>query len=394
MCKYAFVFGGGAIRGMSYIGAVKALENLGISSNVIAGSSVGAIIAGMYALDYTSQEMQEIFLKVNFDLFKDIYFGFSKNFAISKGEVFLDWVREIVEKKFYGDKYSEVNPRVTFKDLDKDLIIITTDLTNFKCMEFSKSKTPDFEVATAIRISSTMPGLMSSYDYNGLELVDGDLQKSWPLWALSEELLNTDKRILEFRLEGSYNENSKGPVNYLNTVYSCVTSIATKFVVDTYDNCDKYDYVVINTGDLVIIDFNIPIDKRQDLINTGYEQTYKKFTQDIILKKEKLLKYYKSFQRNVIAVETALNKKDVNKAKLYLGEIYMDIFEYGKCIDSKYCKLLNSAKVKFLKDLKKGFWGYYSSLKISAVKNEFTLLNKILQEHIEELHDYVKQNRA
>ena len=59
--KYTCIFGGGAIRGMSYIGAVKALEDLGIYSETIAGSSVGAIIAGMYALGYNSQEMQEVF---------------------------------------------------------------------------------------------------------------------------------------------------------------------------------------------------------------------------------------------------------------------------------------------------------------------------------------------
>ena len=42
--KYTCLFGGGAIRGVSYIGAVKALEELGIIPDRLAGSSVGSIL--------------------------------------------------------------------------------------------------------------------------------------------------------------------------------------------------------------------------------------------------------------------------------------------------------------------------------------------------------------
>ncbi len=38
-------------------------------------------------------------MHVNFELFRDIHFGFGKDFAISKGAIFLDWLRELIEKK-------------------------------------------------------------------------------------------------------------------------------------------------------------------------------------------------------------------------------------------------------------------------------------------------------
>ena len=39
-------------------------------------------------------------------------------------------------KKFYGDNYKKgCNKSVTFRDIEKNLIIITTDLANFKCKE-------------------------------------------------------------------------------------------------------------------------------------------------------------------------------------------------------------------------------------------------------------------
>ena len=43
--KYACLFGGGAIRGAAYCGTVKAMTELGIEPEIVAGSSVGSIIA-------------------------------------------------------------------------------------------------------------------------------------------------------------------------------------------------------------------------------------------------------------------------------------------------------------------------------------------------------------
>ena len=130
--KYTCLFGGGAIRGAAYAGAVKALEEIGINPTNIGGSSVGSIVAALMAVGYSAQEMKEVFLDVNFDLFRDLQFGLGAKFALSKGEVFLDWIRELIEKKFYGTSYEKgKNRAVRFKDIEKNIFIITTYLSNF-----------------------------------------------------------------------------------------------------------------------------------------------------------------------------------------------------------------------------------------------------------------------
>ena len=223
--KYTCLFGGGAIRGAAYVGAIKAMDEVGINPVNIAGSSVGSIVAALWAVGYTYKEIKQVFMDVNFDLFKDIQFGLGPQFALSKGELFLDWIRELIEAKYYGKEYIKgKNRAVTFADIEKNLTVITTNISNFECQEFSKATTPDFEIATAIRISSSMPGLMKPFEYNNTLLVDGDLQKSMPMWKLSKNLLKDDERVLEFRLEGDYNGADKNALDYINTVYSCITS--------------------------------------------------------------------------------------------------------------------------------------------------------------------------
>ncbi len=389
---YTCIFGGGAIRGISYIGAIKALEELNINSKTIAGSSVGAIFAVLYAIGYTSEEIKNMFLKINFDLFRDIHFGFGKSFAISKGEVFLEWVRDMIEKKFYGENYKKCeNPTVKFKDLDKNLIIITTDLTNFTCKEFSKFETPDFEVATAVRISSTMPGLMTPVIYEGVELVDGDLQKSQPLWKLSKHLQTPKERILEFRLEGDYAQNCKTAIDYLNTVYSCVTSIATRGIVETYGNNDKYDYITINTGEVIIVDFSIPIEKRQELMDIGYKQTMKHFKEVLPKKKEKLIAVYSDLKQIAQDISNDLNRKNVNDAKISLGKLYINLCDTKSLIDETIYEGIRSATFRFNTELKPSLiLRKYPKENIKSVQKDFKQIYQNIKDKLEELQNYNK----
>lgn len=385
--KYTCIFGGGAIRGVAYVGALKALDELGVEIQTLAGSSVGSIIASLLAVGYTTNEIYEIIIGVNFDLFRDIHFGFGKTFALSKGEVFLEWLREVIEKKFYGENYKKgANPTVKFKDLEKDLVIITTDLTNFKCKEFSKQETPDFEVATAIRISSSMPGLMSPIKYEDLELVDGDLQKSWPLWKLSENLYPKNERVLEFRLEGDYDRNGKNAIDYINTVYSCVTSIATKSVVEEYGHKDSFDYVTINTGDIVIVDFNLSKDKREELIDAGYKQTLEYFKQELPVKKEKLLTDYKNIYTLIKNLTHELGVGNVQGAKISLGEIYMELCEAKDNIDKKYYKKLQGARFRLMNELKPSLiLKRYNKDSVKSVREDFKQIEDAIKNRIDEL---------
>ena len=391
--QYNCIFGGGAIRGIAYIGALKALDELGITLNTLSGSSVGAIFAGLIAVGYSYKEIEQNFLNINYDLFRDIHFGFGSAFALSKGEVFLEWIREVIEQKYYGNAYKKgKNPTVKFKDLEKDLVIITTDLTNFQCKEFSKSETPDFEIATAIRISSSMPGLMTAVKYENSELVDGDLQKSCPMWKLSNTLNNSKERILEFRLEGDYDKNGKNPIDYLNTVYSCVTSIATKNIVQTYGNCDKYDYVTINTGDVLIMNLNIPLEKRKELISIGYNQTMQYFKNDLPIKKQNLASKYKNLKNTIDIIIEQVDKKKVQDAKIQLSELYAILCEIKSDIDDCFYQNIQNIRFRILNELKPSpLFKKYSVEKIRSISEDFKQISDNLNDKINELKEYSKE---
>jgi NTE family protein len=389
--EYVCIFGGGAIRGVSYVGTLKALEKLGINPNIIAGSSVGAVLSGLLAVGYNADEIKEIFMDVNFELFKDIHFGFASGFALSKGGIFLEWIRELIEKKYYGEHYEKgKNPPVKFSDLDKNFVVITTDLTNFKYKEFSKFETPDFEIAYAIRISSTMPGLMKPAEIDNILLVDGDLQKSWPLWRLSKNLCPDEGRILEFRLEGEYEGKGKSALNFMNTIYSCITSLATDFIMDTYADRDKFDYIKINTGSVIVVDFNIPEEKREELMNIGYQQTIDYFNLILPEKKKELIKFYQKIEKQLKRIQGYLSLNRIRKANEELGTLYMNINPTKRFIDIKFFNEIEEFKKLFLSNiLPISLLGQKLLKNSNIVKEKLNKIINIFDERILELENYI-----
>lgn len=343
--KYTCLLGGGAIRGMAYIGTFRALEELNIEYDIIGGSSVGSIMATLLACGYKSYELENIFMKVNFDLFKDIHLGIGKDFALSKGEIFQDWLNELLMKKMTNVK----GRKPLFKDLDKKLVIITTDIKNFRTQEFSVDVTPDFEIAQAIKISSTMPGFMAPYKYNNCYLVDGDLQKASPMWRLSNTLKNSESRILEFRLEGAYSEDNKNPISFINTIYSCVTDVATDFVTELYGKNDRYDYININTGDVFFADFNLNKTERRKLIDIGYKKTMEYFKSVLPNKKRDLLEVYPKLSTYLKKVLKGLKVNNVEEVQWWMGDIFTLLCENKEIIDPKIYEKMVLMKNELLK---------------------------------------------
>jgi len=394
--QYTCLFGGGAIRGTAYVGATRALEELGVVPKTFAGSSVGSVFAGLIALGYTANELEALFLKFNFEIFRDVQLSLGPNFALSKGEVFLDWIRDLIEQKYYGKKYKKGSHKaVTFKDIDKDLVIITTDLSSFECKEFSKYETPDFEIATAIRISCGMPGLMRPIEYNNRTLVDGDLQKSWPMWKLSKTLQPENERILEFRLEGDFEGNEKNTIEYVNAIYAFTTSMATAFITDLYGKRDKFDYIVINTGDINIVDFNLSEERRRNLIQIGYTQTMNYFKQVLPDKKQNLLPMYSEVYTKLDKVYKNIQKQNISKARSCLAEVFVSMFEYKEFLDTKFCMNISEFKNNFMENIQyPALFGKTMLKNNNLITKQLELLLEQLTEKTDELSGYLNLEKV
>ena len=68
--RVGLVLSGGGARGLAHIGLIKALEDNNIPIDYITGTSMGAIVASLYAMGYTTDEMVELILSDEFKLWQ------------------------------------------------------------------------------------------------------------------------------------------------------------------------------------------------------------------------------------------------------------------------------------------------------------------------------------
>lgn len=379
--EYFCILGGGGIRGCSYTGTLKAIEELNLNVTGWAGSSIGAVVASLYVAGYNADEINKVFEDINMDFFKDINLSLGKDFALSKGGYFYDWIKDRIESKFYGNTYTKgkMEP-VTFEKLGKELVIFSVNLRYLNFHEFSKQKTPDAEIASAVRASVSMPGLYKPVMDGKDCLVDGDLIKCTPLWRVSETIKNTNSRILEFRLEDNETEKTiTGTASYLNAVYNAMTGFATDYIMDLYKEKDKFDYIKINLPDVSVVDFMISADKKAEMAKTGYDTTIKYFKETYPKKREHLFKTYYEIELLLMKIQKLIEGDKIKAAYVVLMELMSFLCENKKYIDIKIYDEILDFKNIFKENYKISKFLFLSGYVLDKPDLSKALCKKIIQ---------------
>ena len=79
--KIGLALSGGGIKGASHIGVIQALQEAGIKASMVAGTSIGSIVAALYAMEYTPKEMVKLF-----NYFSKLIFKNSAMYTDPKGK--------------------------------------------------------------------------------------------------------------------------------------------------------------------------------------------------------------------------------------------------------------------------------------------------------------------
>ncbi|HXW73014.1 MAG TPA: patatin-like phospholipase family protein [Methylocella sp.] len=160
--KIGVALGAGAARGWSHIGVLRELEAQGIYPDVIAGTSIGAVVGGAYAAGKL-KEMERFALSLTK---KRVLGMMDVSFS---GVSFLagDKLRRELEKEFAGR---------TFENLEKAFATVATEYATGHEIWLTKGSVTD-----AIRASYALPGIFEPVKINGRWLFDGALVNPIPV---------------------------------------------------------------------------------------------------------------------------------------------------------------------------------------------------------------------
>ena len=145
--------GGGGAKGNAHVGVIRRLEREGFRIKGVAGTSFGGIVAVLYALGYSADEIEAIFSSVD----QTQFYGRRPNDGPSL--IGLAGVTRHLEETI-GD--------CTFADLKLPCVLTAVDLKSGREILLTKGRLVDAILATI-----ALPGIFPAVYIDGLELVDG-----------------------------------------------------------------------------------------------------------------------------------------------------------------------------------------------------------------------------
>jgi NTE family protein len=162
------VLEGGGIRGIAYVGAIKALEEKNMLANIenIAGTSVGGLTAALICVGYTSEELERELTALKFNKFNDgkgIFIGGSnrmiKKYGWYRGEELTNWLNELLYQKtgIEDITFAELQDLSLKNNNYKNLHVTATNLSLQQCQVLSHNTFPNMRIADAVRISASIP---------------------------------------------------------------------------------------------------------------------------------------------------------------------------------------------------------------------------------------------
>ena len=193
--KIGLVLSGGAARGLAHVGVLKALEEQGIRVDAIAGTSMGAVIGGLYASGYKIDELEKLALDIDWQEAlsddpprEDIPFRRKqddRDFLVRQKLSFRDdGSLGLPLGVIQGQNLSLLRESLLahssdIRDFDKLPIpfrAVATDIVNGDKVVFRKGHLPQ-----VIRASMSIPAVFAPVEINGQLLVDGGMVDNIPV---------------------------------------------------------------------------------------------------------------------------------------------------------------------------------------------------------------------
>ena len=155
--KVGLVLGGGGAKGAATISILKEIEASGIPVDYIAGTSIGALIGGLYASGYTVAEIEKVYMDVDW-------------WTIGQG----DKVHNLLQRLLNAKDIKH------FRDTKIPFRCVATDMDD-NMKEIVLGEDPDDDLATAMRASMSVPIVYKPVKWHGRRLSDGGLVNNLPV---------------------------------------------------------------------------------------------------------------------------------------------------------------------------------------------------------------------
>ena len=323
--KVGLVLSGGGAKGFAHVGILKEIDKAGIQLDYIGGTSMGAIVGGLYAVGYSAEQIEKIITTTDFvNVLRDKLPRSSAPFfekenlektkitlpvtngkvglpkGVSRGQNVLNLLYELLDTNKKIDDFSK---------LPIPFFCVATDVETGGEILLEKGSLP-----LALRASGSFPTILNPVKIDDKLLVDGGIANNFPVSIMKDKGIDI---IIGVDVEGRLFQKEKltSAIAILNQIVSYQMyhkSGEEKKKLDVYIHPDIFEYNVVD------------FDKKEAILKKG-ENEAKNFTKVF---EEIAAKQIVKQERKPILVDT--KRRFISKINLNGSQFYTRAFILGK----------------------------------------------------------------
>lgn len=360
--KIGLALSGGGAKGFAHVGVLKVLDSLGVEVDYISGTSMGAIVGGLYASGYSANEIEDIILNTDFysvlaneknrqeaSFFTKATDKYLISLPIKNGKInFLPRSFSKGQKNIYmlKDLFKNVSNITDFSQLPIPFMCVATNLETGKEKLFESG-----DLVSSIMASSAFPSLLDPVKIGDSLYIDGAITINYPAKPLKDKGMDI---VIGVDLSQGLASRKKltSLIDILNQVIDFGIQKETK-IQETYTDLNIHP----NLKDFNATSYS---DKHQ-ILEAGYKETEK-----------------------YLSILEKLPKKESSYSRIPIHSLFSNVYKIDS-LDVTHNRIFNKAYIQGKLGLQLPSMQTYGSINKMIDKlyatNNYTLINYDILQH-------------
>lgn len=236
------VLSGGGAKGFAHIGALKVIEESGLPIDYIAGTSMGSIIGGLYAIGYSPEMMMQLVCDQNWnaimsDAIPQKYISIDDKMLDRHYLATFPFRDKKIQMKssiYDGEMINLLLARLTspvykiknYDELSVPFLCVATDIENAEAYEMTKGN-----LQRSIRASMSIPFYFAPVEVDGRLLIDGGLRNNFPVPNVRDKGIDI---IIGVDVQRNFHKKDE-----LNSMAVILDQIIAMTDIDAYNEAKK-----------------------------------------------------------------------------------------------------------------------------------------------------------
>ncbi|MFP3596517.1 patatin-like phospholipase family protein [Chryseobacterium sp. SIMBA_029] len=268
---------GGGAKGFSHVGVLKILDSLGVKVDYIAGTSMGAIVGGLYASGYSGKEIEKIVMDTDFyslimdpksrqesTFFNKSVDKYLLSIPLKNGKITLPSSISTGQKNVYllKELFKNVSSIDDFSKLPIPFMCVATNLESGNMEIFEKG-----DLVQSIMASSAFPSLMDPVKIGDSIYIDGAMSVNYPSKPLKDKGID-----IVIGVDLNQDLSKREDLNNIIAILNQVIDFGIK-----KDTRKQYKYTDINIKPNLKGMTATSYDEKKKILDSGYAEG-KKYT--------------------------------------------------------------------------------------------------------------------